>query len=200
MKDGELGNYGPSYGVACRWMLFVDGENLTIRGQDFAKSEGIPLKDGPHFRRDTFLWLPGFVGTRNLMETVIPIQSHASRAYYYTSLVGDEVRQQEVVTALHDIGFTPRVFKKPKRDQKAKGVDIMLAIDVLGHGYQNHYDAILLVAGDGDYVPLVEEVKRLGKSVYVAFPRNHGLNEKLRLAADRFFDFNNMLRETWVPK
>ena len=36
--------------------------------------------------------------------------------------------------------------------------------------FEDHYDVAVLIAGDGDYVPLVEEVKSLGKVVYVLRP------------------------------
>ena len=37
----------------------------------------------------------------------------------------------------------------------------------------------VLVAGDGDYVPLITEVKRLGKVVYVVFFNDYGLSTEL---------------------
>lgn len=55
----------------------------------------------------------------------------------------------------------------------------------------------MLVAGDADYVPLLDEVKRLGKLTYVAFLENHGLNPDLRLVADEFFGMEWILRDTW---
>ena len=44
---------------------------------------------------------------------------------------------------------------------RAKGVDIALTKDLLSHAFLDNYDAVVLVAGDGDYVPVVEELKRL---------------------------------------
>ena len=41
-----------------RWMCFVDGENMTMRGQAVAKEHDIPLIEGPWYRRDVFLWFP----------------------------------------------------------------------------------------------------------------------------------------------
>jgi uncharacterized LabA/DUF88 family protein len=49
----------------------------------------------------------------------------------------------------------------------------------MSHTFREHFDAVLLVAGDGDYVPLVEEVKRAGKQVYVAFLAKNGLSPNL---------------------
>jgi len=47
---------------------------------------------------------------------------------------------------------------------------------MLSHAFLNNYDVATLIAGDADYVPLVEEVKRLGKVVYVLFFVSNGLS------------------------
>jgi len=39
-----------------RWMVFVDGENLTIRAQRIAEKEGITLGEGPAYKQDVFIW------------------------------------------------------------------------------------------------------------------------------------------------
>jgi uncharacterized LabA/DUF88 family protein len=69
-----------------------------------------------------------------------------------------------------------------------------MAKDMLSHAFLDNYDLAVLVCGDGDLVPLVQGVKRLGKWVIVAF-FDHCLNPKLRRAADEFsqlyLDFND---------
>lgn len=53
-----------------------------------------------------------------------------------------------------------------------KGVDVNLAVDMLSGAYQDRYDTAILVSSDGDFAPLVNEVKRRSKRVeYVYFPR-----------------------------
>ena len=133
--------------------------------------------------------MSGQVGT-GVSETAI-------RAHYYTSVVGDEDRIRDTERALWELEFQAEVFKKPKRDKKSKGVDITLARDMLGHAHQDHYDIALLVAGDGDYVPLVDAVKKTGKIVALSFFAEHGLNESLKLSADDFFDVSNWFEERW---
>ncbi len=54
-----------------------------------------------------------------------------------------------------------------------------------------------LISGDGDYVPLVSEVKRLGKVVCVAFFEDSGLNPELRLSADAFADIGQSFLNHW---
>ena len=63
-----------------------------------------------------------------------------------------------------------------------KGVDISLAKDLLSHAFLDNYDYAILYSGDGDYVPLVEEVKRIGKNVMVCFFDTDCLNKELKLS------------------
>jgi hypothetical protein len=185
-----------------RWMLFVDGENFTIRAQKLAQARQHELAGGlvggKYYRRDCFVWYPGWgAGGRLNYQSDLPLDDYAIRAYYYTSLVGDEQVIGDVRARLWDLGFTPQVFKRGADQVKSKGVDIALCKDMLSHGFQNHYDAAVLIAGDGDYVPLVEEVKRQGKAVYLWFFEQEGLNPALRLAADRFYDLSKGFLATW---
>jgi len=137
-------------------MLFVDGENFTIRAQELAKQKGLKLGADPaNYLQDVFVW-----HTRTF-----PIEnSLGTRAYYYTSVVGDEAKIDSVRHNLRTLGFDPQVFKKLSGAAKSKGVDIALTKDMLSHAFQDHYTDALLIAGDGDYVPLIAEVKRFGET------------------------------------
>lgn len=54
-----------------------------------------------------------------------------------------------------------------------KGVDTLLATDMVSMAFLNHYDIAFLVSGDGDLAPAAEAVKAAGKQVIVAaFPRS----------------------------
>ena len=181
-----------------RWMLFVDGENLTLRAQQLAAERQLTLSRGPTYDPDVYVWIPGVLPTQNIVPGArLGVQGQGIRAYYYTSLVGDEQRIVSVKEALWTLGFSPEVFKKSRQDQKAKGVDIALARDILGHAYRDNYDVAVLLAGDGDYVPLILELKRLGKVVYVAFFSASPLSPELRLAADGFFELEPFFFDQW---
>jgi uncharacterized LabA/DUF88 family protein len=67
---------------------------------------------------------------------------------------------------------------------------------MLSHAFRGNYDVALLFAGDGDYAPLVDEVKRLGKVVHLCFFQN-GLNQALRLGADHFTDITGQFLQQW---
>jgi uncharacterized LabA/DUF88 family protein len=61
---------------------------------------------------------------------------------------------------------------------------------MLVHAFRNAYDAALLFSGDADLIPVIEEVRRLGKLVIVgAFPDS--TSPALRVAADAFLDISS---------
>jgi len=140
------------------WMLFVDGENFTIRAQEVANKRGIALTQGEFYAPDVFVWFAGIDGRARLSQfdgAPIGLQTHAIRAYYYTSAVGDDDRLAMIKKLLWDRGFQPEVFKRAASTKRSKGVDIALATDFLSNAYFNNYDIAVLFAGDGDYVPMV---------------------------------------------
>lgn len=183
-----------------RWMLFVDGENFTIRAQELAKKNGLALRTCEYYCPDVFVWFPLLFQIELLVGYGGKPLFRAAplRSYYYTSVVGDDHKVQQIKQSLWDIGFHPEVFKKPKKSYKTKGVDISLTKDVLSHAFHNNYDLVVILAGDGDYVPLINEVKDLGKLVYVTFfSEENGLNPALQLASDMFIDIEKDFIKYW---
>jgi len=57
-------------------------------------------------------------------------------------------------------------------------------------------DLVYLASGDGDYLPLVSEVMRHGKQVYVA-AFSSGLNAELTHSVDEFFNLDGVF---FVPQ
>jgi len=178
-------------------MAFVDGENLTMRAQKVACGNGLNLTEGRYFHRNTFVWIPNVPAGYRIYAGQVTIQATALRSSFYTSVCGDDKALNEVRNALWQLGFNPQVFKKNRQDEKAKGVDIALTKDMLGHAFLENYDTAVLIAGDGDYVPLIEEVKRLGKRVHVLFLADEGLNPALKLAADEFYGLTAAFLAGW---
>ena len=166
-----------------RWMLFVDGENLTIRAQEIARDKDIALKNSSYFQKDTYIWPELMFQIETILRgTKIgpPI-----RSYYYASVVGDDERLSEIKTRLWRIGFHPEVFKKQK-NRKSKGVDITLTKDILFHAFMNNYDMAVIITGDADYLPVIEEIKRQGKLLYLVFIEGTNMDQNLIQSADLF--------------
>ncbi len=174
--------------ITSRFMVFIDGENLSIRFNDYIKDKAksnLPL----HVKREKDIYIWSNHAIRKQHGGCLFM-----RSFYYTSLTGDTDKLTCVENTLIDLGITdPRVFKKEKGG-RTKQVDITLATEMLSNCYNNNYDVAVLVAGDKDYVPLVKELKRNGKNISLWFIDN-GLNPELKREADTFFDMTNVFLE-----
>ena len=72
-----------------------------------------------------------------------------------------------------------------KRNGREKDVDIALTKEMLVNAFQQNCEEVILIAGDEDYVELIEEVKRYGQNIRGAFFKI-GLSEHLRISLDQF--------------
>ncbi len=71
------------------------------------------------------------------------------------------------------------------RRARQKGVDVLLAVDMLVGAVDRVFDVAILVAGDADFIPVINEVRRRGVSVVVGGVTD-SIAPELRDAADRF--------------
>ncbi len=62
---------------------------------------------------------------------------------------------------------------------------------MLRYSQNPQIDVLLLLSGDGDYVPLIEEASRNGKQVWVA-AFSDGLNSRIPLIVDEFIDLDEI--------
>ena len=103
------------------------------------------------------------------------------RSFWFASFKGNEETRKAYASALRENGYEPRLF--PRRGNREKGVDIDLTREMLVNAFSRNFDRGVLVAGDEDYVSLVNEVKRYGPRIEGAFFR-HGFANELRLSLD----------------
>ena len=114
------------------------------------------------------------------------------RAYYYNIIQDPDRRgtayqeQQKFLATLYNTPYMEVCLgiSKYRGDVLVeKGVDIMMATDVLQFAYRDLYDVAVLVSGDADFAYAMQAVKNLGKHVeVVAFPSN--LSYELSQTAD----------------
>lgn len=186
----------PSYS----WMVFVDGENFTIRGQTVARQNNLQLSEGKCYYTDTFLWLPSSNAHSQLGQGHLHLAPNPIRSFYYTSVWGDEEKINDVRKKLWECKFDPVVFKKVRRNEKAKGVDIALTKDLLTNAFHNNYDVAIIFAADSDYIPVIEEIRRMGKVVYLAFFNGDWIKDKLKVSCDSFVDITPTFIANWQKK
>jgi len=76
---------------------------------------------------------------------------------------------------------------------KQKGVDILLAIDVIKLVYSGKIDRIILITGDSDFVPVVESVRDSGVTVSLYRSPQDRVHRSLWQAVDERFDITDDL-------
>jgi uncharacterized LabA/DUF88 family protein len=118
-------------------------------------------------------------------------QSSSCQAFFYTGVDPTNPHQKRLLR-LQSLGYkivSKEIIKRADGSCKAN-LDVELALDLVE--LANTYDTAILVSGDGDFVPAVERIQRLGKRVEVVSYRAT-TSQKLMQLADNYFDLG-----TWT--
>jgi len=128
------------------------------------------------------------------------------RIYYY-NVLRDQDRnpqayqdQQKFLSALYNTPYLEvRLGTSKLRGDVAveKGVDIMMATDLLKLAWDDLYDVAVLVSGDGDFAYAVKTVKNMGKHVEVAAFQTNLSWELANEADDRNFFTPDYFSDLW---
>ncbi|MCY4355628.1 MAG: NYN domain-containing protein [Truepera sp.] len=158
-----------------RVALFIDGSNLYNGMRENLRNTRVNLQE--------------FITQLTRERTLV-------RAYYYNAPLTEdydtELRdgQHRFFESLRRIPYvTVRLGRLHRRNDGSlveKGIDVALAVESLSLAYENAYDTALLVSGDGDYVELVEAIKRRGKHVECAMFKSQ--------SAEILFEFTDVFR------
>ncbi len=99
------------------------------------------------------------------------------RIYYYNIRQESDsnpnmgVEQQKFLASMYDTPYVEvrlGIWKQRGDVMIEKGVDVMLATDLVTNAYNDHYDTAIVVSGDSDFYPALQAVKDVGKHVEVA--------------------------------
>lgn len=146
--------------------VFIDIENLYYSAK---KLFGARV----NFQR----LLKDLVGQRKLVRAfayVIKTESGEEKPFFEAlSRLGIEIREKELQTYG---GF------------KKADWDVGLTVDAIK--ISKSLDVVIILSGDGDFLPLVEYLKALGKRVEVA-AFSKSTSSKLKEASDLFFDIGS---------
>lgn len=150
--------------------IFIDGSNLY-----HALRENLGRTD-LNFTE----FVKKLVGDRKLFRT------------YYYNVLQDAARnpegareQSEFLTILRGAPYLEvrlGTTKMSTTGMVEKGVDVMLATDMLAFGFDGLYDTAILVSGDGDFAHAVQAVKNKGRHLEVAYFESNVSRDLLELA------------------
>ena len=131
------------------------------------------------------------------------------RTYYYNVLQDSDQRpdgyrdQQEFLDILRKTPYLEVRLGSTKLSQGIaveKGIDIMLATDLLYFAWNDFYDVAVLVSGDADFAYALQAVKNMGKHVEVAYFES-GVSKDLLSVADNLHLLDRIFfRDLWVGK
>lgn len=131
------------------------------------------------------------------------------RIYYYNVLLDPNQwpeghrEQQEFLNILRLTPYLEARLGSTKLGPSApveKGIDVMLATDLLYFAWRDFYDVAVLVSGDGDFAYALQAVKNLGKYVEVASFRSGVSRDLLEVADNRHILDLTFFRGLWVGK
>ena len=131
------------------------------------------------------------------------------RTYYYNVLQDQTQRpdvyreQQEFLDILRKTPYLEVRLGGTKMAQGIpveKGIDIMLATDLLYFGWNDFYDVAVLVSGDADFAYALQAVKNMGKHVEVAYFESGVSKDLLNVADNRHLLDQGFFRGLWVGK
>jgi len=82
------------------------------------------------------------------------------------AIVGERYFEDALTREGVDLHYLP-LIRGTNKDLKEKGIDVSLALDAYKKASAKAFDVFVLVAGDGDYLPLVRELQTMGTPIDV---------------------------------
>ncbi|MBM4446001.1 MAG: NYN domain-containing protein [Chloroflexi bacterium] len=131
------------------------------------------------------------------------------RTYYYNVLQDPTQRpdsyreQQDFFDALRKTPYLEVRLGSTKVAQGIpveKGIDIMLATDLLYFAWNDFYDVAVLVSGDSDFAYALQAVKNMGKHVEVAYFESGVSKDLLNVADNRYLLNRSFFSGLWTRK
>ena len=170
--------------------------------------------DGGYLRTEAAeRWNTHNVNPRNLATRLVghpAVQSWAAdsttrhnallgRVTYYDALPDEDQENGEAtdlqaywrtIELLSDVHLGFGALRGLGRRVRQKGVDTLIAVDMLVGAFSGIFDMAVLVSGDADFIPVVEEVHRRGVMVAVAGVST-SVSPDLRRVADRYIELDS---------
>ncbi len=157
--------------------IYIDVQNLQATFEKFSQ----------HVRYDKFL------------EYVRSKYGEPFKAVCFVPYNPEDLHRKRLIDALALMGYrvvTKMIKQLPDGSVKAN-MDLEICLEVVKAS--NYLETIILVTGDGDFVPLVEELNRKGCRVIVIGPMKGATSLELIRVSDEYYNLNE-IDEVVVPR
>jgi uncharacterized LabA/DUF88 family protein len=124
------------------------------------------------------------------------------RRIYYYNIKQESERQPDIgrdqdkfLSSLYDTPYMEvrlGIWKQRGEEMIEKGVDVMLATDLVVKALKDQYDTAIVVSGDADFFPAIQAAKDAGKHVEIA-----AFDSNLSPEAARAADAHIKLTKSW---
>jgi len=179
-----------------RVMIFIDGAYIRKLSNEYYRHDKIDFKKFADVLQRMYHTIPGY-----------PFRMNLIRIYYYDAIVDkldkEYEKQKEYFDSLDRLMWYSvrlgELVRSSTKEFKQKGVDILMAIDVLTKAYQDQYDTGMFVMGDADFIPLIEAVKNAGKKTICVFHKDHSSFDLIK-TFDMNIRFEEKAIESWLKK
>lgn len=201
---------GPGFAGANNMMIFIDGGYLRKNIKNLVDNDDINYQIIASYLRDNgrldtrfaahvirVYYYDGIASIKDVNNFNQETEEDMDVIRSATDMISDkEQKQEEYVNRIKDLElFEVRLGRhvlstaggienKKNWSWRQKGVDSLIAIDMITKAYEGQYNTAILLAGDADFIEIVNSVKNLGPNVVGAFFPGH-VSQELEYALDR---------------
>jgi uncharacterized LabA/DUF88 family protein len=154
-------------GSICRIGVFYDGSYVSKAQHYFYHDRGLGWLSFQPLQR----FLEKFVSTKEQGFTSYKVVYASWHQGLFSAKDATEKQLHRERNNYHDLlhaGVDPK-YLPISQSQVEKGVDVALAVDALQAGLDDKVDVVVLVSGDGDFVPLVRALNKQGIRAVAAY-------------------------------
>lgn len=116
---------------------------------------------------------------------------NVSKAFFYYGKDSKNKNKENFLKRLKEFGYILRVKEIKKYGRKSKAnCDVDLTMDILLQ--INRYDRVIVLSGDGDFLPLYEYLKKSKKQIIIISSPKRTAREVKIFAGNNYINFGNL--------
>lgn len=163
--------------------LFIDGGCLRATVQQISKEV---CSDSQRIR-PLLKWF-GMGFKKSYYYDAVPAQERGEKIASYERRVENAHTEIDRIRSLDRFHVALGEIKGKRGNRRQKQVDVRLAVDMLTHAFKANFTEATLLAGDDDFIPLIETLVREGVEVTIWHPPQ--ASEQLLASADNRREFS----------